>query len=129
MTNTVSSQATGTRITQLTEPVARRTRLSATVGHTLLIPATIYSKNTLMVVDTAAQMSMISQLFADSLGSASATSHEQIRIKNAEHGSHTKCRLSRQLPITIQRKQFSIDVAVGPVTDNFIIGLDLSLCC
>ena len=38
-----------------------------------------------------------------------------------------RCRIIRQLPITIQGKQFKIDVAVGPITDDFIIGLDFLL--
>ena len=45
----------------------RSTQIGPTVGHTLLIPATIYGRDTLMVVDTAAQMSMVSQSFIDSL--------------------------------------------------------------
>ena len=37
------------------------------------------------------------------------------------------CRIIRQLPVTIQGKQFKIDVAVGPITDDFVIGLDFLL--
>ena len=85
----------------------------------------------LIVVDTAAQKSMISQSFADSLGPRNATSYEQTGIKDAEHGSYMQCHLIRQVPITIQHKQYSIDVAVGLITDNFITGFSTgaSLCC
>ena len=54
-------------------------------------------------------------------------SREHIRIINAEHDSYMRFRTIRQLPITIQGKQFKIDVAVGPITDDFIIGLDFLL--
>ena len=49
------------------EPVVRHADVSPAVGHTMLIPGTICGKDTLMVVDTAAQRAMISQPFFDSL--------------------------------------------------------------
>ena len=105
----------------------RSTQLGPTVGHTLLIPATIHGKDTLMVVDTAAQMSMVSQSFIDSLEHAYTATPEFITIKNAEHGSYMQCYLIKELPITIQHNQYNIDVAVGPITDDFILGLDFLL--
>ena len=48
-------------------------------------------------------------------------------IKNAEHGSYMQCDLIKELPITIQHNQYNIDVAVGPITDDFILGLDFLL--
>ena len=95
----------------------RSTQLGPTVGHTLLIPATIHGKDTLMVVDTAAQMSLVSQSFIDSLEHAYTATPEFITIKNAEHGSYMQCYLIKELPITIQHNQYNIDVAVGPITD------------
>ena len=112
---------------QLTEPTVRHSQLDPTVGHTLLIPASIHAVDALVVVDTAAQISMISQSFLDSLKPTLKVSREHIRIRNAKHGSNMRCRIIWQLPITIQGKQFKIGVAVGPVTDDFIIGLDFLL--
>ena len=40
----------------LLEPVVRHANVSPAVGHTMLIPGTICGKDTLMVVDTAAQI-------------------------------------------------------------------------
>ena len=57
------------------------------MGHTLLIPATIYGNDALMAVDTAAEIPMISQSFLDLLGPSNGTSYEQTGIKNAERGS------------------------------------------
>ena len=105
----------------------RSTQLGPTVGHTLLIPATIHGKDTLMVVDTAAQMSMVSQSFIDSLEHAYTATPEFITIKNAEHGSYMQCYLIKELTITIQHNQYNIDVAVGPITYDFILGLDFLL--
>ena len=48
---------------QLTEPAVRHSQLDPTVGHNLLIPASIHAVGALLVVDTAAQISMISQSF------------------------------------------------------------------
>ena len=107
--------------------IVRSTQLGPTVGHTLLIPATIHGKDTLMVVDTAAQMSMVSQSFIDSLEHAYTATPEFITIKNAEHGSYMQCYLIKELSITIQHNQYKIDVAVGPITDDFILGLDFLL--
>ncbi len=112
---------------ELLEPVVRHANVSPAVGHTMLIPGTICGKDTLMVVDTAAQISMISQPFFDSLNHHTALPPELIGIKNAEHGSHMQCHLTRQLSLTIDNKQFKVDVAVGPITDHFILGLDFLL--
>ena len=87
----------------------------------------MHAVDTLLDVDTAAQMSMISQSFIHSLKPTVTVARQHIRIRNAEHGSYMRCRIIRQLPITIQGKQFQIDIAVGPITDNFIIGLDFLL--
>ena len=123
-TNKLGGLIADTGSKQLTEPAVRHSQLGPTIGHTLLISASIYDVDTLLVVDTAAQMSVISQSFLNSLKSTVTVSREHIRIRNAEH---MRCRIIRQLPITMQGKQFKIDVAVGPITDDFIIGLDFLL--
>ena len=112
---------------ELLEPVFRHANVSPAIGHTMLIPGTICDKDTLMVVDTAAHISMISQPFFDSLNHHTALLPELIGIKNAEHGSHMQCHLTRQLPLTINNKQSKVGVAVGPITDHFILGLDFLL--
>ena len=94
-------------------PLVRSTHLSQATGHTLLIPATISGKDTLMVVDTAAQISMVSQSFIDSLGQTLTMSSGGIVIKNAENDSYIQCRLIKGLPIIIQKKIYYIDMAVG----------------
>ena len=66
---------------QLTEPAIRHSQLDPTVGHTLLIPASIHAVDALLVVDTAVQISMISQSFLDSLKPTVKVSREHIRIK------------------------------------------------
>ena len=76
------------------------------------------------IVDTAAQMSMVSQSFIDSLEHAYTVTPELITIKNAERGSYIQCYQIKELPITIQHNQYNIDVAVGPITDDFILGFD-----
>ena len=73
---------------------------------------------------------MISQSFTHSLKQTVTVYLEHIRIRNAEHGSYMRCRTCRcirQLLITIQGKPFKIHVAVGPITDDFIIGLNILL--
>ena len=60
-------------------------------------------------------MSVFSQSFLNSLKPTLTVSCEHIRIT------------IRQLPITIERKQFNIVVAVGLITDDFIIGMDFLL--
>ena len=114
-------KGTGEQIT------VRSTQLDPTVGYTLLIPATIYGRDMLMVIDTAAQMSMVSQSFIDSLEHACTVTPEFITIKNAEHGSYMQCYIIKKPPITIQHNQYTKDVAVGPITDDFILGLDFLL--
>ena len=50
---------------QPTDPEVRHSQLGPTVGHTLLLPASIHAVDILLVVDAAAQMSMISQSFSN----------------------------------------------------------------
>ena len=112
---------------ELPEPVVRHADVSPAVGLTMLIPGTICGKDTLMAVDTSAQISMISQPFFDSLNHLTVFLPELIGIKNAEHGSHMQCHITRQLPLTINSKPFKVDVAVGPITGHVILGLDFLL--
>ena len=90
MTNKVGGLIADTWSRQLTEPALRHSQLGPTVGHTLIIPASVHAKDTLMVVDTAAKMSVISQLFLHSLKPTVTVSREHIRIRNAEHSTNMR---------------------------------------
>ena len=80
-TNKLGGLIADTRSSQLTDTAVRHSQLGPTVGHTLLIPASICAADTLLVVDTAAQMSIISQSFLNSLKPTVTVYHEHIRIK------------------------------------------------
>ena len=66
---------------RLTDPAVGRLDLSLIVGHTMPIPATIYGRATVMVVDTAAQISTINQSLLDYLGQSITEPSAQIGIQ------------------------------------------------
>ena len=81
----------------------------------------------LAVVDTAAQITIMSQQFWARVSSQVTSIGTPLRIRNAEISSYMNCTLFRQVPFTIGHAQYCHDVAVGPISDDFIIGLDFLL--
>ena len=42
---------------------------------------------------------------------------------NVEQGAYMQCHIIRQLLFSVEHKEYKIDVAVEPTTDDFIFGL------
>lgn len=95
----------------------------STQGLTLMIPTKVNGEETYAVVDTAAQVTIISQDFAASMAKPLRLS-DNIQCKNAENNNWMEGRWAKNVRFTIGRKQYKINVVVAPITDNVILGLD-----
>ena len=98
----------------------------STVGVSLLIPIVIEGKPTLAVVDTAAQITMVSDQFWATLTTTIQVG-PSIRIRNAEASSYMNCVRYSQVCLQFGNLTFHADLAVGPISDNVILGLDFLL--
>ena len=93
-----------------------------------MVDIVLYGHKLKAVVDTAAQVSMISVSKLESLGfSLSTRTHEQLLIKNAEHGSFMNCFSLPNVEFVMAERQYSHSFAAGPITDDIILGLDFWL--
>ena len=103
-------------------------RLNDEVGITLLIALQINQSRVMAVIDTAAQMSMVSFKLLDELGiSVDTTVHPRMKIKNAENDSFMNCFVLPEMQLVIDGKTFSHAFAAGPISDELILGLDFWL--
>ena len=99
--------------------------ISDSVGLTLLIDIMIVGVELKAVVDTAAQISMLSLSVVHKLEiNLTSQSHNTIQIKNAENDSFMSCFVLHDLQISIAGRLFHHTFAVGPITDDVILGID-----
>ena len=114
----------GTTPVSMDHIVIRASKLGPTVGVNLLIPLTLKGSHTRAVVDTAAQITMISLSFWRGCHGSAEHDGEPLRVSNAEASSYMECHLVRNVIFRIGHIDYKHDVAVGPINDDFIIGLD-----
>ena len=79
------------------------------------------------VVDTAAQISIMSHKFWNKCYQHETCGGVPLRVRNAEASSYMQCTLVHNIEFSIDDSIFHHDVAVGPIADDFIIGLDFLL--
>ena len=106
--------------------VVRSCKFNNTVGVNLLIPLYISGRKTLAVVDTAAQISMLSNKFWETLNPKKWDSHP-LKIRNAQASSYMDCNFVRGVPFIVGGREYKHDWAVGPISDDVILGLDFLL--
>ena len=97
-----------------------------TVGSSMMVKARVNKFYTEMVIDTAAQLTVISGDTARS-SKLSWQDGEKVRLKGASKDSVLFGRLVKGVPITIGRKSYPWDVIVADITDGVILGLDFLL--
>ena len=100
-------------------------RIGEAVGLTLVVTVWVLGVEVRAVVDTAAQISMISMSLLHQLGiHPTVCSHELIKIKNAENYSFMSCFLIPELPFRMCGRRYRHTLAAGPITDKLILGID-----
>ena len=95
------------------------------VGLTPSIAVQISGTQRFAVIDTAAQISMLSSTMVSELGLLTASNRcPSITIKNAENDSFMDCIILALFPFNIAGTRYHHTFAVGPITDDVILGLD-----
>ena len=114
-----------------------RTRLETTnfavqqvedsAGITLMVEIALWGTKYRAVVDTGAQISMVSSRVMNEFPSDVCAKGPPIRIKNAENHSYMDCFLVPNLEFHLGQGTYTHTMAAGPITDDFILGLDFWL--
>ena len=96
---------------------------SATAGLSLTVPLTINDHATKAVIDTAAQVTLVSE---DLFGQIKPTFNVTDSIRLWEAGKNTVmvAKKVEQVPIQLGRSSYLWDVYVAPISDNCILGID-----
>lgn len=102
---------------------AQRVQFNEEVGLSMLVQAELNGTKVNMVVDTAAQITMFSDKVWQDVG-LDHLDYENIQIKNAQQGAFMECRVYRKVKLKIQNQEYELDVAVGPISDGALMGLD-----
>ncbi len=89
----------------------------------LVVPARINGKDVLAIVDTAAQVSVLSKDFVNqSLPALVLT--DPVILGGASKGSRFRANHARNVEVALGSSTFIWDVVVAPINDPFILGLD-----
>ena len=101
----------------------REVSYQANVGTSLVVPAQVNGVKTNAVVDTAAQVSIISQeLLAEMSSPLSAV--EKVILRGAGKDSSMVATRYKDVPLIIGSTRYLWDVLAAPITDAFILGID-----
>ena len=93
-------------------------------GKSILVDVGINQKRTPAVVDTAAEITVMSEAFAKSL-QPDLTFGKDYVLKGAAKGQVFNARLARKVRITLGNCDVLWDVYVAPINDNVLLGLDI----
>ena len=92
-------------------------------GLTLVVPIEVNSKAVTGVVDTAAQVTLMSTKFAEHLKTP-IRKNELVILRNAQEDSAMNGYVCQGILITLGSRSYVWDVIIAPIEDNFILGLD-----
>ena len=95
-------------------------------GPSLVVPAVLYGHYVNAVVDSAAQVTVISEEQYQSLGVKHKV-WEVVRLRGAAKEGTMEAKLIRGVAMVIGERSFRLDMYIAPITDPFILGLDFLL--
>ncbi len=124
--NLVSPDSVDVRASGIQSPPnvsVRELTLRDSVGISLGIPMSIGNKEVFGVVDSAAQITVVSSRVFPELHLSTAKS-ELVRIKNAQTGSAMDGYLVKSVQFLIGNKTYMWDVVVADISDELLLGLD-----
>ena len=114
-------------VPQSTSTCAVHVRPVRNKGAALVIPVTVEGVQTLAVVDTAAETTIISRELFMTLPEMSAKwlqNCEEVTLGNAEKQSSMTGYLVPDVSLGIGKQTYTWDVIVAPITDNMLLGAD-----
>ena len=91
---------------------------------TLLIPVRVNGIQVQAVVDTAAQVSIVSTDLMRKMKTR-LTSSESVRLRGAEKGRSMVAERYLDVPMMVGTKSYRWNILSAPITDSFIIGVDI----
>ena len=91
--------------------------------YTLILPGYIQGKKTPLVVDTAAQVTLISQKYYDTLNNKPNLT-EEVRLRGVGNEMSMKAFKAKDVQIGLNGKNYTWDIFVAPIHDDFILGID-----
>ena len=89
----------------------------------MIIPIKIGNVDFPAVVDTAAQVTVVSREIAENLDLK--LSSEVVKLTGAEQGSYFPAKIARNVPLKIGFKKIKWDLYVASLEEPVILGLDL----
>ena len=107
----------------LSEAQLREVNFHKSPGESLIIPCCVNGVKTQAVIDTAAQVSIISvELLAQMR--RPLVSLEKVLLRGAGKGSSMTADRFEDVPLTIGGQPYRWNLLAAPITDSFILGLD-----
>lgn len=92
-------------------------------GTSMTIPCKLFGREISAVIDSAAQISVISQEFFDTI-SPRPKLEGAIKLKGAGKKELMTGSMCKDQLLTIGKSEFKIDLCVAPITDDLLLGID-----
>ena len=92
-------------------------------GLSIVIPVKINDQKCNAIIDSAAQVTVISDKFYQSMKSKPAI-HESVNLKGAGESHQMSAKFARGAFLTLGDHTYKWDVYIAPISDDFILGLD-----
>ena len=99
---------------------------TVTCGLSLVIPAVLYNQSIEVVVDSAAQVTVISEGFFQTLGLKPKTL-EHVKLRGAATDGIMEAKLVEGISLNIGKRSYRMNMYVAPISDQLILGLDFLL--
>ena len=101
----------------------REIQFSPSKTVSLVIPVKIRGVHTQAVIDTAAQVSIISEELAEKITPPFQVK-EKVILRGAEKSSNMIAKRIAGVPLSIGQHDYTWDLLIAPIADPFILGLD-----
>lgn len=89
----------------------------------IIVPASLHGENTSAVLDTASQVTVVSEELYQKLKDPPPKT-ESVVLKGAAKEGRMRAALLKNVLIELQGNRYSWDVYVAPISDNLLLGLD-----
>ena len=97
-----------------------------TTGLSIVIPAQINKQTCDAIIDSAAQVTVISENLFQSMKNKPQI-QESVKLKGAGQSHHMTAKFARNVLLTLGDHTYKWDIYIAPISDDFILGLDFML--
>lgn len=101
-----------------------KNQFSNSRGISLVIPVQIQGVHTQAIIDTTAQVSIISEELANTI-SPPCKVKDQVLLRGAEKCSSMIAKRTTSVHLRIGQHSYKWDILIAPMADTFILGLDI----